>query len=656
MNDKKQIISKSHERCALAGITPNLIFSRKIISDKDLKNKLEKNKELISISLPFMNELYNFVKGSGFFLVLTDDEGCILNLIGDKEILEESSKFKMVPGAYMDEMSVGTNAMSIALSEKVPIQLSGEEHFIAAYHRWTCSAAPIKNQEGKIIGALNLTGYSKNVHSHTLGMVVAAVNAIEKMLELKSSNDALALANKNIENIFNSISVGLLTADLSGNIKIMNKIAADMFGYKETEMKKIKIWDLIEDWNKILDTVYSKGSFVYEDVYVNALKNKLQYNLSVYPVYNSKMQIVEATYVFNEIKKGRKLAGRLLSSRAIYTFDKIVGKSQNFLKVIEYAKKISDSKSTIMLTGESGTGKEVFAQAIHNSSSRNDQPFIALNCGAIPRTLIESELFGYEEGAFTGAKRGGNAGKFELADEGTIFLDEIGEMPLEMQTRLLRVIEEGIITRIGGVNQIPVNVRIIAATNRELKEEVEKGNFRKDLFYRLNVLPVYLPPLRERRDDIPLLINYFMKKTSKHLNKRIVKITPDEMEMLKNYDWPGNIRELENVIELMINTELVSSLGNNNKDVQKNKIPQVSRGAEDNMTAQLDENNEKVNDEPLELEYIEKIHIIKVLKIFNGNISLAANALSIGRNTLYRKIEKYNIDCSIFEHSSNLEQ
>lgn len=210
-----------------------------------------------------------------------------------------------------------------------------------------------------------------------------------------------------------------------------------------------------------------------------------------------------------EGEKHRKSLERLSNNQAIYTFDKIIGIDKNFINTIEYAKKVSDCGSTILITGESGTGKEVFAQAIHNYSCRRDMHFIAVNCGAIPSNLIEAELFGYEEGAFTGAKKSGNIGKFEAADGGSIFLDEIGEMSLEMQVRLLRVIEEGVISRIGSSKQIPVDFRIIAATNKELKEEVSKGNFRKDLFYRLNVIPIYLQPLRHRKNDIPLLVDYY---------------------------------------------------------------------------------------------------------------------------------------------------
>ena len=267
------------------------------------------------------------------------------------------------------------------------------------------------------------------------------------------------------------------------------------------------------------------------------------------------MNIEEITLILHELKKSRKFAGKILSGQATYTFEQVIGKNEKFMKIVAYAKKIADSKSTVLITGESGTGKEVFAQAIHNYSIRKDEPFIAVNCGAIPRTLIESELFGYEDGAFTGAKKGGNAGKFEIAEGGTIFLDEIGEMPIDMQIKLLRVIEAGVITRIGSSIEIPIDVRIIAATNKNLKNEVENGNFRKDLYYRLNVLPIYLPPLRERREDIPEFINYYMEKTAEKLNKQAINISEEYMKYLIDYDWPGNVRELENVIELIINSE-----------------------------------------------------------------------------------------------------
>ncbi len=579
------------------GVDFSRIYSKKIIDGDKLQRRLEEKRELILAAEPFMNQLYSFVKGSNFFSILTDEEGCILSVIGDEDILSEAFSLRMIPGAYMDEASIGTNAMGTSLAEGMPVQVSGEEHFIKAYHRWTCSGAPIRDISGKIIGALDLTGYSENVHPHTLGMVVAAANAIERMLQVKNYSEEAVLSKLYTETIIDSIQAGILTADLDGNLKVVNK-----------------------------------NNFADEDVFINSRKNKLRFNLSAYPVVDKKGNIRDIVFVFKEVKKVRKLANKIMGRQAIYTFDKIIGKNEDFLKTVEFAKKVSDSKSTILIMGESGTGKEVFAQAIHNYSNRSEEPFIAMNCGAIPKNLIESELFGYEEGAFTGAKRGGHPGKFEIADGGTIFLDEIGEMPLDMQTRLLRVIEEGTVRRIGGTEEIIVDIRIMAATNKDLEKEVKKGNFRKDLFYRLNVLPLRLPPLRNRKEDIPLLIDYFMNRISKKLNKKMVEIPENYMNYLLEYQWPGNIRELENFIELIINTEYIpTGLHKNNAQINK------------------DELDLKPKQECYKLEHVEKEHIIKVLKMCEGNMTLSAKNLGIGRNTLYRKVKKYNIDCSEFE-------
>jgi sigma-54 dependent transcriptional regulator, acetoin dehydrogenase operon transcriptional activator AcoR len=624
-NVDRSYVRRSHERCKILGINKEMVYSKKMIYGQEFQKKLEDNEMLILTVMPFMNELYNFVKGSNFFAILTDNEGCILNMIGDEGILTEAHSFRMIPGAYMNEENAGTNAMGTALAEGMPVQISAKEHYLKSFHRWTCSGSPIRNSKGDIIGVLDLTGYCQLVHPHTLGMVVAATSAISKMIQVNEYAQEANIARLHTETVLNSLDTGILTADLEGNITTLNKYVADMFGYSEAEMRNSKIYNLIDGWYGVKDKLLSGKTFSYEDVYINAKKNKLQYNLDAYCVYDKQKNVKEIVCVLKDIKRVRKLAGKIMSGQAIYSFDKIIGKNESFAKLIEYAKKVSDSRSTVLIMGESGTGKEVFAQSIHNYGDRKDEPFIAVNCGAIPRNLIESELFGYEEGAFTGARKGGYAGKFEIANGGTIFLDEIGEMPLDMQTKLLRVIEEGVIIRIGSTKQIPVDVRIIAATNKDLGIETEAGNFRKDLFYRLNVLPIYLPALRYRKDDIPFLINYFMKTISKRLNKRPI-IVPDEyMDYLMNYDWPGNIRELENVVELIINTE---SLPTN----FETKSPVI------------DIQETTINDECLKLEFVEKLHIVKVLKEFRGNITLASKALGIGRNTLYRKLDQFNIN------------
>lgn len=614
----------SHKRCFEKGVDREQVYSKKIIGRDELQKKYVKNRDLILNAAPFMEQMCNFVKGSNFFALLTDNEGCILNAIGDDEILTEAFEMKMIAGAYMDEENIGTNAMSIAINQLDPIQIVGEEHYIKSYHKWTCSAASIKDGKGKIIGALNLTGYKEGAHLHTLGMVAAASNAIEQMMNAKKSNRTLTLTKKHMETVLNSIPTGIISCDIDGNIKSINKKALEIYGFSEFEMKNSGMISLVDSWHSIKNSLYNGKVTQSEEVYLNTSKSRIQYSLSAYPMYNSNEDIVEIVFVMEELKKVRKLAGKIMYGQAYYTFDKIISVSENFMKIIDYAKKIADSKSTVLIMGESGTGKELFAQSIHNYSNRMDEPFIAVNCGAIPRELIESELFGYEEGAFTGAKKGGYAGKFEMADEGTIFLDEIGEMPLDMQTKLLRVIEEGAISRIGGAKTINVNSRIIAATNRDLKLEVEKGNFRKDLYYRLNVVPLYLTPLRERREDIVPLVKYLMKAISARLDKHEVEIPEEYMRYLTNYDWPGNVRELENVLELMINTETIPS----------NIISNNCSSKEEFVT---------INDECYRIDFVEKQHIIKVLKKFDNNITLASKALGVGRCTLYRKIKEYSI-------------
>lgn len=620
---KKDYVQSSFERCTSYAIDENRIVSKNILNDHALNQLLIDNKDLIITAKPFMHQLYDFVKGSEFFIILTDRKGCILSITGDEQILDKARDYCMVPGAYMNEESIGTNAMGTAIAENKPVQISGKEHFIKAYHTWTCSGAPIHNEYGDIIGALDLTGYCNAVHSHTLGMVAAAVKAIESIMALNKKNTLLKKSNVLIESLFNTIQEGIVHCDLEGHILNSNQQACKMFGYEKRAFDDINMLKLIPDWEKVKKACMAEEDFHNEDISINANTNKLYFNLSAYAIRENDA-LHGIILMFKDVKKVRKLANKIMGRKAIYTFDKIIGKSPVMLEAIDFAKKVSDSRSTILITGESGCGKEIFAQAIQNHSPRKNEPFVVINCGAIPRNLMESELFGYDEGAFTGAKRGGQVGKFEVADGGTIFLDEIGEMPLEMQTKLLRVIEEGTIIRVGGSQEIPVNVRIIAATNKILKDEVEKGNFRHDLYYRLNVIPLELPPLRDRKEDIPLLTNYFMHKIAHRINKRPVAISDHDMRLIKRYSWPGNVRELENFIELSINKEkLPLELITDSKHASEIQL-------ESHLQATLEE--------------VEMQHIREVLNNEGFNITNASKVLGIGRNTLYRKLEKYGIN------------
>lgn len=316
---------------------------------------------------------------------------------------------------------------------------------------------------------------------------------------------------------------------------------------------------------------------------------------------------------------------------ANYNWDNIIGNSRKSTQSKYIGKKAAQTESTVLLTGESGTGKELFAHSIHNDSKRSHYPFVKLNCAAIPADLIESELFGYDEGAFTGAKKGGKIGKFELANKGTIFLDEIGDMPMSMQAKLLRVLQEKEIERVGGNRQINIDVRVIAATNKNLEELVIKGEFREDLYYRINVMVVEVPALRERMEDIEPLAKSLIEKISSRLGKYVVKISHDTMGMLKNYSWPGNVRELENAIERAINL------------ADGDTILPI------HLPFNISKRIIKEYDEPIrELSEIvaeaEKEAIIHCLEFTRGNKLKTSKLLNISRSSLYDKIEKYNID------------
>ncbi len=318
-----------------------------------------------------------------------------------------------------------------------------------------------------------------------------------------------------------------------------------------------------------------------------------------------------------------------IDSGVKYTLDDILGESQQIVSLKEKVKMVSNSDISILIRGESGTGKELFAHSIHQLSSRSQKPFIKVNCGAIPENLLESELFGYEEGAFTGAKKGGKKGKFQLANGGTLFLDEIGDMPLSMQVKLLRALQDGEIEPIGSTKSISVDVRIIAATNRPLENMIEEKRFREDLFYRINVVPFSVPPLRERAEDLKLLIAYFIDKVTNRLGKRIAGMERNVMEILKSYSWPGNIRELQNVIEAAVHLT-------KGEQITMDSLPDYLQ----TQTAIYRFNNKKLKDI---VEETEKWVLKQSLERNHDDKVLVGRELGISKSTLYEKLNKYGL-------------
>jgi DNA-binding NtrC family response regulator len=351
-----------------------------------------------------------------------------------------------------------------------------------------------------------------------------------------------------------------------------------------------------------------------------------------YHYINKPFKIEEILLIINKALEEKDLRSEVVQLReevrTKYQFDNIIGKSKVMQVVFDIVRRVSDSKSTVLIIGESGTGKELVAKAVHYNSPRQDKPFVALNCSAIPETLLESELFGHVKGSFTGAIAN-KKGIFESANQGTILLDEIGEISPAMQVKLLRVLQEREIKRVGSTSIITVDFRLIAATNKDLEEEVRRGNFRDDLFYRLSVIPIHLPSLRDRPEDIPLLANHFLKKFAAEANSSVRTISKEAMAYLVNYSWPGNVRELENVIERAI------TLGRHNSIVTEDLPPYV-------LTKSAVPSDESEDGDPT-LEELEKDYIKKVLKKVKGHKIQAANILGIDRRTLYRKEKKYGL-------------
>ncbi|NOQ24944.1 MAG: AAA family ATPase [Bacteroidales bacterium] len=626
-SNKDIIIKRSHDRSKSFGINKEREFPKHIIKGLEFQHHLDENKELLDIADSIISQLLATVEKNGFVIVLTDSEACILKIVGDKETLKAAGDLNMVEGASMSESSIGTNAMGTAISEDASVQITAKEHFISAYHQWTCSATPIHYNQ-KIIGTLNLTGKADNVHPHTLGLVMAAVSAIENKLASNTILHELYASRQYAWAMMNNLAYGVFAIDLNDEIKWVNDSACRIINVRRKKLLDKAINEILPEWMKIKRIVLNDLSLLDQESYFGLPEIQENFLFNAYLIKNDEQEILGFLVTFRSLSRMLNLVKKYSGLHAYYNFKDIIARSPKTIKLIKYAQKVSNSPSTILITGESGTGKEVFAQAIHNASERHESAFVAINCGAISPTLIESEMFGYEEGAFTGARKGGCPGKFELANEGTIFLDEIGEMPLDMQVKLLRVLQEGTITRVGSQESKKIDVRVIAATNKDLEKEVDKGEFRLDLYYRLNVIPIHILALRERKEDIIPLARNFMASKGEKLNKPIPELTKDIEEKILNYPWYGNVRELENYIEKLVN------LGDNNDFIDIN----------DNEKQVTNSNTEiLVAKELKSLDTVEKDTIILAIKELDGNITKVAKSLGIGRNTLYTKLKKYNI-------------
>lgn len=497
-------------------------------------------------------------------------------------------------------------------------------------------------------------------YNNCYDMAVAIYNGLNKVQnchlyqekELRLEQQAIRNMHVELSEVFDSMSDGVIVLDEEARVTQFNQAAKKVIGYSDDALIGVHVVDLFSGKApKTMHLLETGDSFEDREILLDGYRGKIHAMASGKPKFDANNQVIGATIILRPAAHVKELVNTFSGSQATFTFDSIIGEDQQLKRAIKLAKVAGANDSTVLLQAASGTGKEVFAQAIHNGSPRRNGPFVAINCAALPRELVGSELFGYVEGSFTGARKGGRPGKFELANKGTLLLDEIGDMPLEQQAILLRAIQERAILRVGGDTVINVDVRIIAASNQDLLALVEQGRFRADLYYRLNVVQITIPPLKERQSDIILLFSHFVREMSARFGKRIKEIDPLVLKYLQKYDWPGNIRELQNVVERIL---LMAEDGHITADCLPREVIDEENQAADQGQERwewMPRNSPGIigadSDRQTRKNYAmkqEKIRIIRALDMNAGNVSRTSTELGMSRNTLYRKMKKYNIN------------
>lgn len=535
---------------------------------------------------------------------------------------------------------VRTNAQARQRGEKVPnsyelkiVAKDGTEKWVDVFlfEEW------MGDQPYVMLGAYGIT---ERIQAQT--QLQKANNHLDQLVqertkELTTSNQALMLQERLLMDIISNMSDGVIIISRQGEIEFINQTLKVMLGKTRADIKEQLSFEMLVADNKNLERMLTKKqAFRDEEVSLAMEGRDMQFLATGTPIEGPDGRVNKIILVLKPLAEVHRLVNRYSSFQARFHFDDILTCSEIMEDTIELAKAASRNKSTILIQGESGTGKEMFAQSIHNQSKFADGPFIAVNCGAIPRELVGSELFGYVEGAFTGARKGGSPGKFELAQGGTLFLDEIGDMPLEQQAALLRVLQEKQVSRLGSSKAIPVNVRVICATNRDLYNEVQKGTIRKDLYFRLNVISLRIPPLRERPEDIDLLLKHFLIQGDPEWLEHTPTIDPAVWKLLKNYPWPGNVRELQNFAERI-------QFAVKDYSIKLEDLPYEIQTLHEKETVRPIMSMPAYLNIKQQLAEVEAQQIKALLLQFNGNVSRVAEALGVSRRTVDRRIKKYGL-------------
>ena len=600
-------ISESWHRCKRNSVNPYAGTGQIVLAGDALASKQENSRLLLELALPQINRLSPFIHDLGMIALVIDPEGYVLSMQGEKHSLADAHAINFVEGVRWTEDEVGTNAIGTAIQAKEAIMINGTEHYSVASHRWSCFAAPIHDEKGALLGVIDVSSRLERSHPLTMATVMTLAYSIEQAWVKQRQQDELELIHRSL----------LMTDEKDSFTIVCNREQQLVYASK-----------------KVRTQIFNWAGLARQEVTEQGFHEARQT-----PVFSIRHQGVIG-WAIELVPSSMQLPRAYANGTSTFRFKGEAGTSKTFDSVLLELSRIAPTDANAVIFGESGTGKELAAQAIHDNSPRKDGPFVAVNCGAIPRELMESELFGYVEGAFTGARRRGYQGKLAQANGGTLFLDEIGEIPIAMQVALLRVLQERRVTPIGSSEELALDIRVIAATHRNLLQQVREGTFREDLFYRLHVLPVSLPPLRSRKEDIPLLIRHYCQKNGYQLS------LPDDMlSDLMAYDWPGNIRELYNVVERM-------------RVLPQEDWKRFLKGlpAHAWQDARLTDSAVSASDSSATVEashmhrdnlsfrdQLERKTIVQALEKSGGSASVAAELLGIPRSTFYRKLKKYRL-------------
>lgn len=619
----REEILKSWQRSRELGVDAGSQASRKVFDKNELTLRRQRNLALRRAASAAFERLEPHLIEAKTILILADAQGVIIDAIGDEHVLDEGQGIHLEIGGDWSEQAIGTNGIGTALKTGKPAYVHASEHFVEGVKSWTCAGAPIHDPFTQtVIGVVDLSGPPQIFRQHNVALVLATAREIEIALAEQKQVERTQLLEAFLMSDYGRSHDSVVLVDQSGRVLFRrgveglpsNQTAELSLGHKLLP----KIDDLSDqDIPKLLPvSVEAKG---IERLKLEGVSRGVALFLKS---RNNMQRSGAATFT---IKPRPNVAEEAIQ---------IVGSSPNMVDAISLAERAALADVPVLIHGETGVGKELFARLIHSRLSGDKLPYVPVNCAAVSSDLIGAELFGYSEGAFTGAARGGRIGKFELANKGVLCLDEIGDMPIELQPYLLRALEQRAIYRIGDSKRRSVDVRLVAMTNRDLRKEIEAGNFRRDLFYRLSVMTIEVPPLRNRGKDVFELLEHFSQHYAEETGRGPMRFTDRTMELLGNYQWPGNVRELRNAVHrlyLIKSDNLVTE-----KDLPPEILDDMDNDAEDALVHILGGHSG-------DLESIEARAIRQTIAAENGNLSKVAQVLGISRPTLYRKIKRYRI-------------